>query len=80
MNLIKTLTRYALYTLLVAVLFSCKNEPKQNNKELETYVSNGKYESIEIVKVRNCEYVLWHNGYGSDMEHYEGCKNTEHCN
>jgi len=87
MNTIKTLTRYAFYTLLVAVLFSCKNEPKQNSKELEknskeleTYLSKGKYESIEIVKVRNCEYVLWHNGYGSDMEHYEGCKNTEHCN
>ena len=80
MNTIKTLTRYALYTLLVAVLFSCKNEPKQNSKELETYLSKGEYESIEIVNVRNCEYVLWHNGYGSDMEHYEGCKNTEHCN
>jgi hypothetical protein len=34
--------------LLVAVLSSCKNEPKQNNKELEIYLSNGDYESIEI--------------------------------
>ena len=77
MNKLKSITRYTLYTLLVSVFFSCKNE-KQNNKELELYIS--KYATISIVKVRNCEYVLWHNGYGSDMEHYEGCKNTEHFN
>ena len=77
MNKLKSITRYTLYTLLVAVLFSCKNET-QNNKELEIYIS--KYATIQLVKVRNCEYILWHNGYGSDMEHYEGCKNTEHFN
>ena len=77
MNKLKLITRYTLYTLFVAVFFSCKNET-QNNKELELYIS--KYATIELLKVRNCEYVLWHNGYGSDMEHYEGCKNTEHFN
>jgi hypothetical protein len=77
MKNLRTKLSYALYTLLVAVLFSCTPETKQNRQEEfkeEKYISN-----TEIIKVRNCEYVLWYNGYGSDMEHYEGCKNTEHC-
>lgn len=37
-----------------------------------------KLNQTQIVKIRNCEYVFWHNGYGSDMEHYEGCENKEH--
>lgn len=86
MNTIKTLTRYALYTLLVAVLASCGSESEQNieqNKKPtgERYKSTFNRDlDIEIVKVRDCEYVLWHNSYGSDMEHYEGCENPKHCN
>lgn len=33
-------------------------------------------EKLSIVKVGECQYVLWHNDYGSDMEHYGAC---EHC-
>jgi hypothetical protein len=55
---------------------------EQSIKKREAYIdgwirdSGGK--DLVIVKVRNCEYVLWHNNYGSDMEHYEGCQNKEH--
>ena len=68
---LKTVSKYFLCTLLVVMLFSCGL--KQNSRK-EEYEKN-----TEIIKIRNCEYVLWHNGYGSDMEHYEGCKNAEHC-
>lgn len=33
---------------------------------------------LELVKFNGCWYVLWHNSYGSDMEHHEGCTNTVH--
>ncbi len=86
-TLIKKHGRHLLYILLVAVLVSCGNEPKQNIEQEdkpigERYKSKLTYYKwdIEIIKVRDCEYVLWHNGYGSDMEHYEGCENPKHCN
>jgi hypothetical protein len=75
---------YTLYLVLVAVLSSCESEPKQkieqSKSNAETYETKARYKDIEIVKVRDCEYVLWHNSYGSDMEHYEGCENPKHCN
>ncbi len=86
MNTIKTLTQYTLYTLLFAVLFSCGSETGQNIEQNEKpagerYQSATGYKwDLEILKIRDCEYILWHNGYGSEMEHYEGCKNSEHCN
>ena len=73
----KTLKTLISYILLLTLLSSCRNETKQNTKEEIKEEYKG---GIEIVKVRSCDYVLWHNGYGSDMEHYEGCKNTEHYN
>ena len=75
---------YTLYFVLVAVLSSCGTEPKENIEQeidnREIYIVDGTYDEVQIIKVRNCEYVFWHNGYGSDMEHYEGCNNGEHCN
>lgn len=35
--------------------------------------------NVSIATVRDCKYVLWYNGSGSDMEHYEGCTNPKHC-
>ena len=77
-----------LILLTAVVLYSCdapgvnrdENEDKLDNynETDELYVDGWK--ELTIVKVRNCEYVLWHNGYGSDMEHYGGCANTEHNN
>ena len=34
--------------------------------------------TVEIVKIRDCDYVFWENGYGLDMEHYAGCVNPDH--
>lgn len=42
----------------------------------ENQSPNFKDQNISIVKVGKCQYVLWYNGYGSDMEHYGAC---EHC-
>lgn len=44
------------------------------------HIDLNRYAEFQIVKLRNCEYVLWHNGHGSDMEHYAGCTNPQHCN
>lgn len=33
---------------------------------------------IYIINVRNCEYVIYERGYGSDMEHYADCQNPNH--
>ena len=73
--------------LFLAGMMACSNEvtKKPRTTPVEGYYSD-EYVSyrdcdncdINIVKIRNCEYVLWHNGYGSDMEHYEGCQNIEH--
>ena len=63
--------------LPILILTSCSNPNKETPKG-EFYSTTGASESIEIVKVRDCEYVLWHKGYGSDMEHYEGCQNPNH--
>lgn len=57
--------------LVISLFISCGNEPEKQIRERYKY-------DIEIVKVRECEYVLWFNGYGSDMEHYEGCENAKH--
>jgi len=85
MKNLRTKLSYTLYFVLVAVLSSCGDETKENIEQekdnREMYISNPKWKAdLQIVKVRNCEYVLWYNGYGSDMEHYEGCKNPQHCN
>lgn len=85
MKNVKNKLSYTLYFVLVAVLSSCGTEDKENieqeKDEREMYISDPKFKAdLQILKVRNCEYVLWHNSYGSDMEHYEGCNNAEHCN
>lgn len=77
----KTKINKLLLLSLIISICSCQEEPKQNEKPIgERYKSNWDRDlDIEIVKVRDCEYVLWHNSYGSDMEHYEGCENQNHC-
>jgi len=77
----KVLIACIIYLFLVVTFFSCGGEIEQEEKETpgEFYSSHKLIEDIQIVKVRDCEYVLWHNGYGSNMEHYAGCNNIEHC-
>jgi hypothetical protein len=87
---IKRHGKYLLYILLVAMPISCGNEYRQSTNQKkkpigEWYKSgnnqfNDEEWDLQIVKVRDCEYVLWHNWAGSDMEHYEGCDNPKHCN
>lgn len=86
-KIIKKQGIYLLCIILVGVIVYCGNKLQQNinqarkNSNKERYKSNFvKKINIETIKVRNCEYVLWHNGYGSDMEHYEGCENPKHYN
>ena len=55
---------YTLYFVLVAVLSSCGTEPKENIEQeidnREIYIVDGTYDEVQIIKVRNCEYVFWH--------------------
>jgi hypothetical protein len=74
-----------LILILIFLVVSCVPfVPEENtlNTKGERYNTNRKKRDwdndIEIIKVRDCEYVFWHNGYGSDMEHYEGCTNPIH--
>ena len=78
--------------VLINVLYSCgfnseevkAEQEKVKSGEIEYYDDNFISDfdcdncDINIVKVRDCEYVFWHNGYGSDMEHYADCNNPNH--
>ena len=45
--------------------------PHQSTKGL-------KYGAITIIVVDGCEYVLWYQVAGSDMEHHAACNNPIH--
>lgn len=62
------------------LLISCGTKPQDENKSIEkikNYIPDRTY-SVEIVKVKDCDYVFWNKGYGSDMEHYAACSNPLH--
>lgn len=61
--------------LTVLVVSCCTPASNQDDGTPREYYESGR---LEIIKVRDCEYVLWYNGYGSNMEHYEGCQNPNH--
>lgn len=67
--------------VICLVVVGCSPSPTPINEGgsvRETY--SDKYgDYLEIATVRDCKYVLWYNGSGSDMEHYEGCTNPKHC-
>lgn len=71
-----------LLLFLIAALFYCCESADNLNangtprRELYNVTSN--FGDIEVVEIDSCEYVIWHNGYGSDMEHHEGCNNPKH--
>lgn len=75
MNKIKTLTRYALYTLLVAGVFtSCTrgNELRNNNI----------FKDYDVIEIEGCEYIQYGTSYGAlEITHKGNCKNEIHaCN
>ena len=65
MNIIKTLTRYALYTLLVAVAFSC--DEKTYKTEI---VPNSEF------TYQGCDYIKHRHG----ITHKGNCTNEIHKN
>lgn len=76
---------YTLALLFAVIMASCggseRHETEENSSGKFYYIkSNSDGHYLEIIMVRDCEYVLWHRGYGSDMEHYAGCTNPIHYN
>tara|TARA_R110000803_G_scaffold122515_1_gene190517 strand:- start:1120 stop:1365 length:246 start_codon:yes stop_codon:yes gene_type:complete len=75
MNLIKTLIRYAFYTLLVAVFYGCTNKVN----EVETISSDFKMQNIDvkggwqyqIITYKGHEYLC--NSSNGGMIHTESC-------
>ena len=59
-------------------LFPCSLPDPERIKRNVEFVGVYKQIRIELIKIRDCEYVLWENVNGLDMEHYAGCMNTEH--
>jgi len=75
MNTIKTLTHYALYTLLVAgVLTSCTR-----GDQLRNY---NKFVDYDVIEIDGCEYIQYGVSYGFlEITHKGDCKNVIHaCN
>lgn len=72
-----------LLTMLAVILFGCASEPEtyepetpiKEEIERELY---GKNLNVEIIKVRDCEYVYVYASVGVDITHYEGCTNVVH--
>jgi hypothetical protein len=80
-SVVKDLTAMCLVPPMLALLciVGClpdshpdSNYQQSRQKRLKMEIQN----DLHIVKVGKCQYVLWYNGYGSDMEHYGAC---EHC-
>jgi hypothetical protein len=59
--------------LVVGCLPSSHKDSSYQQKRAKTLTAAEKND-LRIVKVGKCEYVLWYNGYGSDMEHYGACE------
>ena len=79
MNIKKS--KIAAILLLSIMFFSCVRKKDKyitpTYNKTETYQVN-QYHEVEIVRVRDCEYVLISTRWGTDIEHYEGCENPKH--
>lgn len=79
MKNLRTKLRYALYTLLVAGVFTaCTVDSNRVQKDtVESEFDAG----ITILTIDKCEYVWVKRGYGGGLTHKGNCKNPEHaCN
>ena len=79
MKNLRTKLSYALYTLLVAGVFTaCTVDSSRVQKDtVESEFSAG----ITILTIDKCEYVWVKRGYGGGLTHKGNCKNPEHaCN
>ena len=78
MKINKFFTTKAIICYLLLSTVACATKEGNTDQQVDANTSNVPYKGIVVIKVKDCEYVLWENGYGSDMEHYEGCKNPIH--
>ena len=79
---IKYLKEISVIVVLLVIICSCQSPRTEINNKKNNAIDNGQaYRSIidgsliEIIEIDGCEYLLWHNSYGSDMEHHVGCNN-----
>jgi hypothetical protein len=69
---------FAVAAITISYTFFRNKHPiKKESATQAQPVRNG---TIQVVKVKDCEYVLWDDYSGVAMEHYEGCQNPQHCN
>ncbi len=73
MNKIKSLTRYTLYTTLVAFLFCGCSEPNVNEKTTK-YILSQTWQRIRIIEVDSCEYLYYQGGHQMGLTHKGNCK------
>lgn len=79
----KNTERYIKHAILFLVFLSfyqCTDKKERTPETDSNLIStrSASYRSLEVVEIDGCQYVLWHNSYGSDMEHHGNCKNPIH--
>ena len=84
MKNLRTKLSHALYTLLVAGVFTaCTVDSSRVQKDtVEKYTVESEFGAeITILTIDKCEYVWVKQGYGGGLTHKGNCKNPEHaCN
>ncbi len=61
-----------LLSIIILTTFGCEPEWKEQQQQRQKTYG---YDDLEIVRLRDRDYVRWHNGYGSQMVHAGDCKN-----
>lgn len=72
MKNLRTKLSYALYTLLLAVLFGC-NEPNVKEKSTD-YILDEHGGRVKIIDVDSCEYIFYRGGHRMAIAHKGNCK------
>lgn len=68
---------------LVFIIISCSKDTSVKEKlkksnEIPIEVFETEYNTLGIVNIRGCDYLLWFNSYGSNMVHCGDCSNKIH--
>lgn len=73
LNKVQKMIRGILFIVCILLLSCAPPETKRSypSHEPDAYVNIKMFE-VAVVRVKDCEYVFWERGYGSDMEHYAG--------
>jgi hypothetical protein len=68
-----TIALFAFVVLgFVFLAFATSSDETQEKRKQQRH--RNALQELQLVEFNKCEYVLWHNGYGSDMEHHGQCK------